>query len=82
VAEERVATLASVRRDQSFCTRWLLLLVRVEAVVKGGCCYCWSHGGGEEKEFHKGEREGGREGGREREVVQPPHEVVGCLIVM
>jgi len=59
VAEERVATLASVRRDQSFCTRWLLLVVRVEAVVKDGYCYCWSHDGGEEKEFRKGGRERG-----------------------
>jgi len=49
----------------------LLLLVRVG---KGGHCYCWSCGGGEEKEFHREEREG--------EVVQPPREVVGCLVVM
>jgi hypothetical protein len=57
VAEERVATLASVRRDQSFCTRWLLLLLRVEAARNGGCCYCWGHGGGNEKEFRRGGRE-------------------------
>jgi hypothetical protein len=52
----------------------LLLLVRVGTARKGGHCYCWSCGGGEEKEFRREEREG--------EVVQPPREVVGCLVVM
>ena len=54
----------------------LLLLVRVGTAGKGGHCYCWSCGGGEEKEFRREERE------REGEVVQPPREVVGCLVVM
>jgi len=52
----------------------LLLLVRVGTARKGGHCYCWSCGGAEEKEFRREEREG--------EVVQPPREVVGCLVVM
>jgi hypothetical protein len=34
----------------------LLLLVRVEAAGEGGCCYCWSRGGGEEIDFHREER--------------------------
>jgi hypothetical protein len=53
----------------------LLLLVRVEAAGKGGRCYCWSHGGGEEKDFRREERE------RERWC---NHHVrlLDCLVVM
>jgi len=53
----------------------LLLLVRVEAAGKGGHCYCWSHGGGEEKDFCREERE------RERWC---NHHVrlLECLVVM
>jgi hypothetical protein len=56
----------------------LLLLVRVETAGKSGCCYCWSRGGREGKVFHREERKRGRE----REVVQPPRKVAGCLNVM
>jgi hypothetical protein len=56
----------------------LLLLVRVGTAGKCGRCYCWSRGGGKEKEFRREERE--RESGGE--VAQPPCEVVGCLVVM
>jgi hypothetical protein len=52
----------------------LLLLVRVETAGKSGCCYCWSSGGRDGKVFHREERE--------REVVQPPREVVECRAVM
>jgi hypothetical protein len=53
-------------------------LVRVGTAGKCGRCYCWSRGGGKEKEFRREERE--RESGGE--VAQPPCEVVGCLVVM
>jgi hypothetical protein len=53
----------------------LLLLVWVETAGKGGRYYCWSHGGGEGKVFHREERE--RERWCKRHV-----RLLECLAVM
>jgi len=58
----------------------LLLLVKVEVAGKGGYCCCWGRSGREGKKFRRKERERERE--RERKVVQPPREVVECLVVI
>jgi hypothetical protein len=53
----------------------LLLLVWVETAGKGGRYYCWSHGGGKGKVFHK--EEGERERWCKRHV-----RLLECLAVM